>query len=195
MGNTVIIVEHDKRFIEIADEILDIGPGAGLYGGEILYQGDLEGIKNQMNSLTSQFLNRKLKFPEKIKKIEVCEKTKYITLKNVATNNLKNVYVDIPLGMLVGVAGVSGSGKSSLILDTLVPLLRPYFKRGYENITESKSNNNINNDEEDDETLYEFSGIVEGWDNIDEIIVVDQKPIGRTRRSTPVTYIKRPFFL
>ena len=131
LGNTVIIVEHDKRFIDIADEIIDIGPGAGVKGGEIVYQGTLNGVKKVKKSYTGQFLAGDIKLPEKAsnERIIVDENTEFLILKNARTNNLKNITVKIPIGMMVGIAGLSGSGKSSLILDTLVPLLKPLFKR------------------------------------------------------------------
>ena len=189
LGNTVIVVEHDKRFIDIADEIIDIGPGAGINGGEIIYQGLLEGIKNVNESHTGQFLAGNVSLPKKSKEEQriVNDSTKFITLKNAKTNNLKNITVKIPLGMMVGIAGLSGSGKSSLILDTLVPLLTPYFKRGAD-LPQRKTANNSGY-EENGEELLEYSGIIEGWENIDKLVVVSQKPISRVRTSTPCSFI------
>lgn len=189
LGNTVIIVEHDKHFIDIADEIIDIGPGAGINGGEIVYQGTLDRIAKIENSYTGQFLAGNIKLPEKSdenRKI-VDKKTKFLILRKANTNNLKDLTVKIPLEMMVGIAGVSGSGKSSLILDTLVPLLTPYFKSGA-NSPPKKSNNN-NENEENGEELLEYSGDIEGWEHIDEVIVVNQKPISRVRTSTPCSFI------
>ncbi|MFX1386581.1 MAG: excinuclease ABC subunit UvrA [Promethearchaeota archaeon] len=190
LGNTVIIVEHDRRFIEIADEIIDIGPGAGVDGGEIVYQGSLEGITKINESYTGQFLGGRIELPKKEDEIkrEIDEETKFLTLKNVNTNNLKDVTVSFPLGLIVGIAGVSGSGKSSLILDTLVPLLKPYFKRTAKNQKKIKEDNGEEG-EENSEELLEYSGRIEGWDNIDGIIVVNQKPISRVRTSTPCSFI------
>ncbi|MFX0105767.1 MAG: excinuclease ABC subunit UvrA [Candidatus Hodarchaeota archaeon] len=189
LGNTVIIVEHDKRFIDIADEIIDIGPGAGINGGEIVYKGSLDGIKKVENSFTGQFLAGNIKLPEKSieerKKID--KNTKFLIIKNAKTNNLKNITVKIPLGMMVGIAGLSGSGKSSLILDTLVPLITPYFKRGAD-IPQKKADDNRENDE-NDEDLLEYFGIIEGWEYIDGVIVVNQKPISRVRTSNPCSFI------
>ena len=189
LGNTIIIVEHDKRFIEIADEIIDIGPGAGINGGELVFQGTIDELKNVSNSYTGQFLSGKLslrKKPNELKKI-IGDSTEFLTIKNANTNNLKNIEVKIPLGMMVGVAGVSGSGKSSLILDTLVPLLQPFFKRGAD---KAKNKNNENGEEENGEELLEYSGIVNGWEYLDEVIVVSQKPISRSKTSTPASYIR-----
>jgi len=188
LGNTIIIVEHDKRFIEIADKIIDIGPGAGINGGELVYQGTLEGLKNVKNSYTGQFLSGIISLPHKpdeLKKI-IDDSTNFLIIKNARTNNLKNIKVKIPLGMMVGIAGVSGSGKSSLILDTLVPLLQPFFKRGAD---KNKKKNNENGEDENGEELLEYSGTVSGWENLDEVIVVSQKPISRVKTSTPASYI------
>ena len=189
LGNSVIIVEHDKRFIEIADEIIDIGPGAGVNGGEIVYQGILDRIHKVEESYTGQFLAGNIKLPEKsIEERKIIDKkTKFLTIKSAKTNNLKNITVKIPLGMMVGIAGLSGSGKSSLILDTLVPLITPYFKRGVDS-PQKKTDNNSEN-EENGEDLLEYSGVIEGWENIDEVIVVNQKPISRVRTSTPCSFI------
>ena len=189
LGNTVIVVEHDKRFIAIADEIIDIGPGAGVNGGEIVYQGTLEGIKKIENSHTGQFLAGKIKFPEKsIEERKIVDRnTKFLTIRRAKTNNLKNITVKIPLGMMVGIAGLSGSGKSSLILDTLVPLITPFFKRGA-NLTLKTTDDNREK-EENGEELLEYSGAIEGWENIDGVIVVNQKPISRVRTSTPCSFI------
>ncbi|MHA2270015.1 MAG: excinuclease ABC subunit UvrA, partial [Promethearchaeota archaeon] len=189
LGNSVIVVEHDKRFIDIADEIIDIGPGAGINGGNIVYQGILKGIKEIDKSHTGQFLAGNVMLPKKSKEEQriVSGLTKFVTLKNAKTNNLKNITVKIPLGMMVGIAGVSGSGKSSLILDTLVPLLTPYFKRGADLPKQNSANNGEN--EENGEELLEYSGIIEGWENIDKLIVVSQKPISRVRTSTPCSFI------
>ena len=188
LGNTIIIVEHDKRFIEIADEIIDIGPGAGKNGGELVFQGTIDELKNVSNSYTGQFLSGKLSLPNKPDDLRkfIDKSTNFLTIKNAKTNNLKNIEVKIPLGMMVGVAGVSGSGKSSLILDTLVPLLQPFFKRGAD---KAKNKNNDNGEEENDEELLEYSGMVSGWEFLDEVIVVSQKPISRVKTSTPASYI------
>jgi len=189
LGNTVIVVEHDKQFIDIADEIIDIGPGAGINGGKIVYQGNLKGIKEIKESHTGQFLAGNIKLPKKSKEEQrnINESTKYLTVKNAKTNNLKDISIKIPLGMMVGIAGVSGSGKSSLVLDTLVPLLTPYYKRGAD-LPKKKPTNNDEN-EENGEELLEYSGFIEGWENIDKLVVVSQKPILRVRTSTPCSFI------
>lgn len=191
LGNSVIIVEHDKRFIEIADEIIDIGPGAGINGGEIVFQGPLNNIDQVKDSHTGDFLTGKIKLPEKKNKQRglIDEDTKFIIIKNAQTNNLKNIEVEIPLGMMVGIAGVSGSGKSSLISDTLIPLIKPFFKRGANLV--KKVNNKAEEEEEDEnaDDLLEYSGNIECWENIDNMVVVNQNPISRVRTSTPCSYI------
>jgi excinuclease ABC subunit A len=189
LGNTVIIVEHDKRFIEIADEIIDIGPGAGINGGKIIFQGKVDAIKKVEESLTGQFLAEKIALPRKSERErrQVNENIKHLRIQNANTNNLKDLTVNIPLGMMVGIAGVSGSGKSSLILDTLVPLLKPLYKRGGMKSNNVKDKNDKNG--ENDEEYLEYSGTIKGWENINGIVVVNQKPISRVKTSTPCSYI------
>jgi excinuclease ABC A subunit len=185
LGNTVIVVEHDKRFIDIADEIIDIGPGAGTNGGEIVYQGGIEGIKKVKKSYTGQLVAGTLKLPEKAAedKASINKSTKFLVMKKATTNNLKNITVKIPLGMMVGIAGVSGSGKSSLILDTLVPLLKPNFTR------EAKKASPLEEVFENGDDLQEYGGDLEGWKSLDNFVVVNQKPISRVRTSTPVSFV------
>jgi excinuclease ABC A subunit len=189
LGNTVIVVEHDKRFIEIADQIIDIGPDAGIDGGKIVYQGSLEGIQKIRESHTGQFLAGNIYLPKKSTdlKREIDEQTDYLILKNANTNNLKDLTVKFPLGLMVGIAGVSGSGKSSLILDTLVPLLKPFFKKGVKNQNNKKKENG--EVEENGEEFLDYSGQVEGWKKFSGVIVVNQKPISRVRTSTPCSFI------
>ncbi|MFX0024345.1 MAG: excinuclease ABC subunit UvrA [Candidatus Hermodarchaeota archaeon] len=189
LGNTIIIVEHDKRFIDIADEIIDIGPSAGIDGGEVVYQGNLEGIVNSKKSYTGQFLAGTIQLPKNSKESrrDIDNHTNYLILKNANTNNLKNVSVKFPLGLMVGIAGVSGSGKSSLVLDTLVPLLKPFYKRGTKNQKEKQEENG--EEEENNEDFLDYSGQVEGWEKINGVIVVNQKPISRVRTSTPCSFI------
>ena len=185
LGNTVIVVEHDKRFIGIADIIIDIGPGAGTNGGEIVYQGPLSGIKKVEKSHTGQFVAGSLSLPEKSaedKKV-VNKSTKILTIRNASTNNLKNITAKIPLGMMVGIAGVSGSGKSSLILDTLVPLLEPNFTR------EAMKTTPLEETVENGDDLQEYGGDLTGWENLNNFVVVNQKPISRVRTSTPCSFV------
>ncbi|RRQ45691.1 excinuclease ABC subunit UvrA [Chryseobacterium sp. SC28] len=165
IGNSVLVVEHDKDMILQADHVLDIGPRAGKFGGEILWQGHPKDIK-KADTITADYLTGK-------RKIEVPSTRrggngKSIVLKGATGNNLKNVNLEIPLGKLVVVTGISGSGKSSLINGTLYPILNRHFYRSIQEPLPYKS--------------------VEGIDNIDKIVDVDQSPIGRTPRSNPATY-------
>ena len=167
LGNTVIIVEHDEEAIRAADHIVDIGPGAGKHGGEICAQGDLNSILNNKNSITAKYLSgkRKIKIPSKRLKLKE-EKIKII---NACENNLQNITVDIPVGLFTCVTGVSGSGKSSLINQTLLPLSSFMLNK-------SKLSREIKCEK------------IEGLDNLDKVISIDQSPIGRTPRSNPATY-------
>tara|TARA_X000000950_G_scaffold107300_1_gene135201 strand:- start:1760 stop:4579 length:2820 start_codon:yes stop_codon:yes gene_type:complete len=167
LGNTVIIVEHDEEAIRAADHIVDIGPGAGKHGGEICAQGDLNSILNNKNSITAKYLSgkRKIKIPSKRLKVKE-EKIKII---NACENNLQNITVDIPVGLFTCVTGVSGSGKSSLINQTLLPLSSFMLNK-------SKLSREIKCEK------------IEGLDNLDKVISIDQSPIGRTPRSNPATY-------
>ncbi|TXF79384.1 excinuclease ABC subunit UvrA [Chryseobacterium sp.] len=165
IGNSVIVVEHDKDMILEADEVIDIGPRAGKFGGEILWQGKPEDLL-KADTVTADYMTGK-------RKIEVPEKRregngKSIVLKGATGNNLKNVNIEIPLGKLVVVTGISGSGKSSLINGTLYPILNRHFYRSVQDPLPYKK--------------------IEGIDHIDKIVDVDQTPIGRTPRSNPATY-------
>ncbi|MDD4779507.1 MAG: excinuclease ABC subunit UvrA [Tissierellia bacterium] len=165
LGNTLIVVEHDEETMENADYILDIGPGAGIHGGEVIAFGTYDDIKNNENSITGQYLSGK-------KKIEIPEMRrvpeKFIEIKGARENNLKNINVKIPLGVMCCVTGVSGSGKSSLVNEILSKGLHQRLFR------------NSNRPGEFDEML--------GVENVDKIITIDQSPIGRTPRSNPATY-------
>ena len=164
IGNSVLVVEHDKDMIETADFILDIGPKAGIHGGNIVAQGGIEEIRNA-GSITADYLKgiRKVPVPNSRRK-----ETGYISLKGATGNNLQNVSVEIPLGVLTCVTGVSGSGKSTLINGTLYPILNHLIFRAVAKPQPYKS--------------------IEGTEQIDKIIDIDQSPIGRTPRSNPATY-------
>ncbi|MGB1090405.1 MAG: excinuclease ABC subunit UvrA, partial [Schleiferiaceae bacterium] len=164
IGNSVLVVEHDKDMIETADHILDIGPKAGLHGGAIVAQGKLKDIQAS-NSLTAQYLNGKKSIPVPT---ERRKSTGSIQLFGANGNNLQNVDLEIPLGVLTCVTGVSGSGKSTLINGTLYPILNAAIFRA------------LNKPQP-----YER---IEGIEQIDKIIDIDQSPIGRTPRSNPATY-------
>ena len=165
IGNSVIVVEHDKDMIMHADHVLDIGPGAGIHGGHIVAEGTPEAIFNS-GSLTSDYLSGK-RHVEVRKKKRVGE-GEFLVLKGAKGHNLKNVTAKFPLGKLIAVTGVSGSGKSSLIHDTLYPILNQHFFNAHR-----------------EPLPY---GSLEGLDLIDKVIEVDQSPIGRTPRSNPATY-------
>lgn len=166
LGNTVIVVEHDKDMMLASDYIIDIGPGAGINGGQLTAIGSPKDILNQ-NSITCQYLKGKKKIP--IPETRREGNGKHIHLYGACGNNLKNVNLDIPLGMLVCVTGVSGSGKSSLINDTLHPILSNLLHRSEKAILPYKS--------------------IEGIENIDKVIEINQAPIGKTPRSNPATFI------
>ena len=187
LGNTIIVVEHDKKLISAADEIIDMGPGAGTKGGEIVYQGNIESINKSKSSITGKYLSGELKVPSKSgeERRKPLKNEPKITLKNVNTHNLKNVKVDIPLGVMIGIGGLSGSGKSSLITDTLVPLITPHFE-GRKNSKKTSALEEVENGTDGDLTT---SGNLVGWENIDEVIIVNQKPISRVRTSFPASYI------
>ncbi|RLD44978.1 MAG: excinuclease ABC subunit UvrA [Bacteroidetes bacterium] len=165
LGNSVIVVEHDEEMIRSADFIVDMGPEAGRHGGEIVALGTPKEILKS-NSLTAQYLNLKkhIEIPKRLRK----GSGKTIQLKGANGHNLKNVDLTIPLGKLILVTGVSGSGKSSLINETLSPILSKYFFRAEKEPLPYKS--------------------IKGIDNIDKVIEINQSPIGRTPRSNPATY-------
>lgn len=174
-GNTVVAVEHDINFMQAADYIIDLGPRAGEYGGERIFQGSYADFMKCWNSLTAPYLSGKLPMPVKTE-YKPKNKTKLLRLDNCSIHNLRNLSVDIPLGLLVGVAGVSGSGKSSIISDTLVPKLKEVLKNKFV-------------DEDDEiETIALPDVKIAGIESIKKCVIIDQKPIGRSRTSCPATY-------
>ncbi|MGZ4000861.1 MAG: excinuclease ABC subunit UvrA, partial [Mucilaginibacter sp.] len=165
LGNTVVVVEHDKDMILEADHVIDMGPAAGVHGGEIVAQGTPAELMSA-HTLTTSYLNGEKSIAIPAKRRE--GNGKVLTIKKATGHNLKNVSVDFPLGKFIGVTGVSGSGKSSLITETLYPILNHYFFRAKK-------------------TPLPYEKI-EGIDNVDKVIEIDQAPIGRTPRSNPATY-------
>ena len=167
LGNTLIVVEHDEDTIKAADWLVDIGPGAGLNGGEVVHSGSYKAILSNKNSVTGEYLSGKLKIetPKKRRKVDKARKIKVVGARE---NNLRNVDVEFPLGVMTAVTGVSGSGKSSLVNDVLYEVLA----------------NKLNN----------AKGVagkhtrIEGLEQLDKVVHVDQAPIGRTPRSNPATY-------
>lgn len=167
IGNTVLVVEHDEDTMTKSDHLIDIGPKAGVHGGEVVAQGTVEEVKNTKGSITADYLSgrRRIKTPKERREGNGLA----ISLKGAKRNNLKAIDIDIPLGKFVSITGVSGSGKSSLINDLLRPALM--HKLGYK-------------------TPFPLDlDSIEGYENLDKVIVIDQSPIGRTPRSNPATYV------
>ncbi len=164
-GNSVIVVEHDKETIKAADFIVDIGPGAGKYGGEVVFSGSVKELE-KANTLTAEYLFERKKIEYKK---EPRPKDKWLEIKNVTINNIKNLSTKFPLSNFVCVTGVSGSGKSSLILQTLLPTAKEILNR-------ARKVNRVEGVE------------INGLEHLDKVIYLDQSPIGRTPRSNPATY-------
>ena len=168
LGNTVIVVEHDEDAIRAADHIIDIGPGAGVHGGQVIAQGNVQEIMANPNSITGKFLSGKEKIAVPTTRTAL-NKKKWLKLKGASGNNLKDVNLDIPVGLFTCITGVSGSGKSTLINDTLFPLAQNALNRA-------------------DKTDYAPYKSIEGLEHFDKVIDINQSPIGRTPRSNPATY-------
>lgn len=168
LGNTVIVVEHDEDAIREADHIIDIGPGAGVHGGQVIAQGTAKEIMANPNSITGKFLSgeEKIEIP---KKRTALDKNKLLKLKGATGNNLKGVNLEIPVGLFTCITGVSGSGKSTLINDTLFPLAQNALNRA-------------------EKTSFAPYKSIEGLEYFDKVIDINQSPIGRTPRSNPATY-------
>jgi excinuclease ABC subunit A len=165
IGNSVIVVEHDKDMIERADYVIDIGPKAGKFGGQIISKGTPNELLKE-NTLTASYLNGTCKID--IPKTRRNGNGKFLKLSGATGNNLKNVTIELPLGQLICITGVSGSGKSTLINETLYPILNAYYFNGVKKPKPYKK--------------------IEGLEHIDKVIDIDQSPIGRTPRSNPATY-------
>jgi excinuclease ABC subunit A len=165
LGNTVVVVEHDIDTMRVADYLIDMGPAAGIHGGQVTAYGTAQDLENNPNSLTGQYLSGKLSIPVPKQRRKA---TKWLTLAHARANNLKDVTVKFPLGVMCGISGVSGSGKSSLIFQELVPGLEREMNRKYK---------------QDD--LSDLQGV----DQIKNLVQIDQSPIGKTSRSNPGTYI------
>lgn len=168
LGNTVIVVEHDEDAIRAADHIIDIGPGAGVHGGQVIAQGNAQEIMANPQSITGKFLSgvEKIEIPPKRTALD---KKKWLKLKGATGNNLKSVNLDIPVGLFTCITGVSGSGKSTLINDTLFPLAQNALNRA-------------------DNIHFAPYKSIEGLEHFDKVIDINQSPIGRTPRSNPATY-------
>lgn len=168
LGNTVIIVEHEEEIMKAADSIIDIGPFAGQYGGEVVFQGTFKDLTKAKNSLTADYLTEKKSIPLPLKRRTSKNK---ITISGARKNNLKNINVDLPLNSLVCISGVSGSGKSTLIKEIVYPAFRSYL-----GLT---SQLNVG-----------FDSLTGDLDGIKNIEFIDQNPIGKSTRSNPITYVK-----
>jgi excinuclease ABC subunit A len=171
MGNSVLVVEHDEEAILSADHVIDMGPGAGIHGGEVVAQGTPKQIMSNKKSLTGKYLSGKLSIPipaERRKGHFAGKKRKEIVISGASSNNLKNITAKFPLGLMTCVTGVSGSGKSTLTIDTL-----------YKAVARKVNRNRVIPGKHDTITGLEF---------IDKIVEIDQSPIGRTPRSNPATY-------
>jgi excinuclease ABC subunit A len=166
LGNTLIVVEHDEDTMRESDHIVDIGPGAGAYGGEVVYNGNIEGILAHEKSVTGQYMSGKKKI--EVPKVRRKENGKKLKIEGASENNLKGINIEVPLGMFVCVTGVSGSGKSSLINGIL-------YKRLARDLNRAKIKPGKHSD-------------ISGQEHLDKIISIDQSPIGRTPRSNPATY-------
>ena len=170
LGNTVIVVEHDAETILAADHVLDMGPGAGVHGGEIVYSGPVKELLKDPASLTGKYLSGRLNIPVPLKRRKIKKsKNGTITIRQAIANNLKKIDAKIPLGVMTCVTGVSGSGKSSLIIETL-------YKGAVQHVRSGSKVLGLN------------CAAISGLENIDKVIDIDQSPIGRTPRSNPATY-------
>jgi len=167
IGNTVIVVEHDEDTIRAADFVIDFGPAAGIHGGQIVHAGTPKTLEKNKKSITGDYLSNR-------SRIEIADERRVpsgqISVKGAQANNLKNIDVDFPLGIMTAVTGVSGAGKSSLVNDILHPALARQFHQSTQRVGEHSA--------------------ITGLEQLDKVVAIDQKPIGRTPRSNPVTYIK-----
>jgi len=167
LGNTVIVVEHDEDTIRAADHVIDLGPRAGRFGGEVVAEGTVAQVLEHPTSLTARYLRRELRIPVPAAR-RVAAPERRLRIVGARANNLRDLTVDVPLGLFVAVTGVSGSGKSSLVTDILYRSLARHFYRA--------------------RVVPGAHGRIEGLDQIDKVIEIDQSPIGRTPRSNPATY-------
>jgi excinuclease ABC subunit A len=188
-GNTVIVVEHEASVMRAADQIVDIGPGHGATGGEIVFQGPLSHLLKSNRSLTGQYLGgkKRIELPERRR---VSDATRKLRISKATRHNLKNLSVEIPLNRFVVITGVSGSGKSTLMREIVFPALAEKLKTQVDTAkasdrldTESKS------EQEDPATPASISALISGYESLGQVVLVDQSPLGKTPRSNPAVYI------
>lgn len=191
-GNTVVVVEHEASVMRAADQVVDIGPGHGATGGEVVFQGPLRELLKSTRSLTGQYLSGRRQI-EILKRRPIAAEMNRLTIANATRHNLNNVSVEIPLGRLVAITGVSGSGKSTLIRDILLPAL--HTKLQNQDASVAKASDRMDTDpdsktDEDESTIHHSSSsILSGFESLGQVILVDQSALGKTPRSNPAVYI------
>jgi excinuclease ABC subunit A len=191
-GNTVVVVEHEPSVMRAADQIVDIGPGHGATGGEVVFQGSLRELSKSPRSLTGQYLSgrKQIEIP---KRRPVATDVSRLKIAIATRHNLNNVSVEIPLGRLVAITGVSGSGKSTLVRDILLPALQAKLQSPDSTIVKASDRLDSDTDKsgEEDETsvLHPPSSILSGFEPLGQVVLVDQSALGKTPRSNPAAYI------
>ena len=187
IGNTVVVVEHEPAVMRAANHIVDLGPGHGESGGEVVYSGDFNGVINEERSLTGQYLSGRKQIPPREPR-RVNARTPKLRIENANANNLKNLSVEIPLNRFVCLTGVSGSGKSTLAREVLYPLLQENFSAAS---TALATNGEPENSDSETESAIRNpqSAILSGFESLGEVVLVDQSPLGRTPRSNPAVYV------
>jgi excinuclease ABC subunit A len=187
LGNTVVVVEHEPAVMRAADHLVDLGPGHGESGGEVIYTGDFAGVLRDVRSLTGQYLSGRKQIPSRPLR-PVNSRTAKLRLENAGANNLKNLSVEIPLNRFVCLTGVSGSGKSTLARDVLYPLLQE--KLGTASISAPAEGDEGSGENEDEsEVSAQLLATLTGHESLGEVVLVDQSPLGRTPRSNPAVYV------
>ena len=191
LGNTVVVVEHEPAVMRAADHLVDLGPGHGESGGEVVYEGDFAGVLRDARSLTGQYLSGRKQIPPRPPR-PVNAKTPKLHLENAGANNLKNLTVEIPLNRFVCLTGVSGSGKSTLARDVLYPLLQEKIGGGgtsAPSAPDGETSEDQNADDSESQIPNPQSATLTGWESLGEVVLVDQSALGRTPRSNPAVYV------
>ncbi len=168
LGNTIVVVEHEREMIESADQVVDLGPGPGVHGGYVVYSGSVDSLRSAANSLTGQYLRGERRVPTPFYR-RACG-DRFVTVRGARQHNLKNLDVRLPLGLMVCITGVSGSGKSTLVGDVIYAGLKKLKSQWKGEVGKFDS--------------------IEGAEQVEEVLLVDQSPIGKSPRSNPVTYLK-----